>query len=178
MPYARCPRCPAVKHLSVSDLEEWLRHFASKLLPDGLSIPLDQCPRCGLGGERHRDRGGYFNRELAGRGDAPPDMGRFCEPCGVRIPHFLELSGPVESRARSLARFKERLPSAIAEIVSVTGCPESWARIWAEHPNGDPHVAHLYDGPPWPQCGKPLRTKLAKQCVECGSDCHEREYVK
>jgi hypothetical protein len=27
--------------------------------------------------------------------------------------------------------------------------------------------------PPCPQCGKALRTKLAKQCLECGADWHE-----
>jgi len=162
-------------HLNVSDRSEWIRENAHQLLDDGVTIPLDQCPRCGLGRPRDRDLGGYFNRELVGRSDSSPDMGRYCEPCGVRIPHFLELPEAVETRARSLARLKARIPSAIAEVVSVTGCPPSWAKIWAEHPHGDPHVIRLFEGPPCPDCGKPLRTKLAKQCVECGKDWHEKQ---
>ena len=27
-------------------------------------------------------------------------------------------------------------------------------------------------GPPCPHCGKPLRSELAKQCFECGTDWH------
>jgi hypothetical protein len=29
-------------------------------------------------------------------------------------------------------------------------------------------------GPPCPRCGKPLRTKKAEQCFECGADWHNR----
>jgi hypothetical protein len=162
--------------LNVTDLGAWYREFGARILEDGDSIPLERCIRCGLGCERDQDMGGYFNHELKGLADEPPRMGRYCEKCKVRIPHFLDLPPVVESRARGRARGTAK-PTAIAEIRAATGCPESWAKIWVMHLDG-PHIDQLYEGPPCPYCKKPLRTKVARQCVECGMDWHDPVNVK
>ena len=42
----------------------------------------------------------------------------------------------------------------------------------------DDEMGRVEAGPPCPRCGKPLRTKKAEQCFECGADWHEQSSNK
>lgn len=135
MAHAKCPQCGQVAHFQVNDQEEVRRRERYKEDEDGY-LKIDLCLVCGWGGiDRSVDQGGYFNRELAGIGEVWPRMGPLCGHCNVRIPRFLELSPETVTRARGL--FKLGRPSeAIQAVMESTGCPQDWARLWAEHPNG------------------------------------------
>lgn len=103
-------------------------------------------------------------------------MGRLCQHCNLRLPRFLDLMPEIASRARGLYKAK-RINDAIREIVTATGCRPSWAKLWVEHPEGPILPPVQWPGPPCVYCGEPLRTKLAKQCFECGMDWHDSDNV-
>lgn len=105
------------------------------------------------------------------QGDLPrfPTRGLYCRKCRTYIPEFMDLTGADYHRIRTLA-LEGRSALAIAELVSATGCPERWAKIWVLHA-GRPHVE--VPGPPCPHCGQLLRTDRAKQCPHCFANWHE-----
>lgn len=104
----------------------------------------------------------YSRAEIAALSqDAAPERGVHCQSCGAIIPRFEDISPEDEERLRQ-GSFMDRMRFAREQ----TGCPMLWAKIWALHPHGG------HDTTPCPECGKPLRTKLAQQCWECGADWH------
>ncbi len=98
---------------------------------------------------------------------AKPTRGRFCPKCKSHIPEFADIS-------RGLATKLKRMhgAEAMATIRDATGCPLGWAKSWVIHKDGPHREFGDKDAPPCPHCGRQLRTKLAKQCVECGADWH------
>src|SRR5262245_33819108 len=99
--------------------------------------------------------------------DEFPKRGNFCNKCQTHIPLFAEQSADEERRIRKL----ESKVQQMVELRKITGCTIRWAKIWALHPDG-PQPHRRESGPPCPQCGEPLRTPMAKQCVNCGADWH------
>jgi len=74
----------------------------------------------------------------------------------------------------------DELPSRLADLIK-RGQTISAINVYREHHHiglTDAHLAivRLTEctkvGPPCPECGKPLRTALAQQCLECGADWH------
>jgi hypothetical protein len=169
--HARCPGCKTVSDFVVTD-EDIRRRERYKEDEDGYFL-VDLCRVCGFGGiERSIDQGGYFNRELPAVRHEWPPMGRLCSHCNLRIPRFLQLTGDTEVRARSLARGGEMI-QAIKLVNDATGCGLNWARLWSE-----PREPQPWPGPPCIYCGEPLRSELAKQCLECGMDWHDPDNVR
>jgi hypothetical protein len=178
--WTRCPQCHAEARFQCEDEEaaEAFRVRMGYLQDADGRFQIDQCPICGLGGmKRHEDTGGYFNHELDGVTQGWPQMGRPCGHCNLRIPLFLELDVETASRARELAR-KHNLADAMKTVHQATGCGLKWAQLWAEHPDGPVREPVPWPGPPCPHCGKPLRSKLAKQCFECGMDWHDPARIR
>lgn len=179
MPYARCPQCSRSFHLNVSDLEGWYRE-RWPMLPIGAEVA-EECPVCrgkrtGVEfswAERVRS---YDRKEFSEVLDRLPDRGAKCSGCNAVVPRFSDLSGENERRIKYLIAQNRKI-MAIQELMAATGCPLSWAQVWIDHPNGP----ELHDkgkrGPDCPYCGKPLRTAVARQCVECGMDWHDLRQV-
>jgi hypothetical protein len=135
---------------------------------------LTKCRVCGLGGvPRSHVKGGYFRREVLEVVDELPAMGKPCYHCGARIPKFIDLPREDEIRIFTLAR-SEGEGAAVDALVEVMSCPREWAVLWVTHPFGPRRPARLWVGPPCARCGRPLRTRLARQCFECGLDWHDR----
>jgi hypothetical protein len=155
----KCPRCGAVDPRKVKEVSKFSASLGDADDEESEhSFPLTTCTACGLGGvARTSIRGGYYNHEVREVVDEPPMMGRPCLHCGARIPKFLD-----------------REEAAISSLVAATGCPLEWAKIWLAHPYGPRRPKPLWSGPPCMQCGRPLRSRLARQCVECGLDWHLR----
>jgi hypothetical protein len=173
----RCPRCDFVdvrQFREVSDFdgdEEWEPKEDSWGIP-GRYFKLKDCKVCGLGGvPRNHLRGGYFKRDLLEVVDELPMMGRPCYHCGFRIPRFLDLKRQDASGIYKLARSGQE-DAAVEVLMKAMGCPREWARIWVTHPIGPRRPARVWVGPPCSNCGRPLRTRLARQCFECGLDWH------
>ncbi|HEU4338650.1 MAG TPA: hypothetical protein VFS19_01160 [Planctomycetota bacterium] len=177
MAFAKCPQCKSVAHFQTSPFEEDRRRDRFKEDEDGYLV-LDLCLICGWGGiKRNTDLGGYFNSELKDDKHEWPSMGRLCPHCNLRLPRFLDLEPETASRARRLFKAK-RIYDAIREIVEATGCSLNWAKLWVEHPDGPMLPPVQWPGPPCVYCGEPLRTKLAKQCFECGTDWHDPDNIR
>jgi len=173
MAHAKCPQCKQVAHFQTSLDEEVRRRDRYEQDEDGY-LRLDLCLICGWGGiERSKDVGGYFNRELIGITEEWPRMGRLCPHCNLRIPKFLDLPSEVASKALASSKV-----SAIKIIAETTGCPLYWAQLWVEHPEGPIHPPFKWPGPPCANCGKPLRSALARQCFECGMDWHDPDDIR
>ena len=96
-----------------------------------------------------------------------PKRGEHCEKCNAYIPTFADLTPADVRRIRSLP-----VPQQIRDVRGITSCPLKWAKIWALHPNG-PQPKFGKTGPLCPECGNPLRTEKAKQCIHCGADWHQ-----
>ncbi|HEU4338651.1 MAG TPA: hypothetical protein VFS19_01165 [Planctomycetota bacterium] len=175
----KCPRCGAVDARKVKEVSK----FAASLgdADDEESehcFPLTTCTACGLGGvARTSIRGGYYNRELREVVDELPSMGRPCLHCGARIPKFLDLD-PEEGWSIRRQERSEGEEAAISSLMAATGCPRAWARIWLAHPFGPRRPKPSWAGPPCSYCGRPLRTLLARQCLECGTDWHDPDNVR
>jgi hypothetical protein len=168
----RCPRCGHVAPVKVAPGQE-ANPFQVNEDDDGLA-ELKECNSCGLGGApRSSVKGGYFRRDLLEVVDGLPEMGKPCYHCGVRVPKFLDLESEDHCRIYQLSRTDEE--AAIDALCEATGCPREWARIWVTHPFGPRRPARLWVGPPCPQCSRPLRTRLARQCFECGLDWHGQD---
>jgi hypothetical protein len=99
--------------------------------------------------------------------DARPVRGRYCPKCKNHIPEFSDISHEIAAKLRRM-----HAGLAIPMIRDLTGCPLDWAKLWFGRPNGPHREFGESAAPPCPYCGKQLRTKLAKQCVECGADWH------
>ena len=177
----KCPRCGHVDPnqtradigFDAEEDEAEPDEFQLELI--GRCFKLKTCIVCGLGGApRNHLRGGYFKRDMLEVVDELPRMGKPCFHCGVRIPRFLDLETEDYRRIYKLARVGQE-DVAIAELMKVMGCPEAWARIWVMHPLGPRRPARVWTGPPCSSCGRPLRTRLARQCCECGLDWHDRD---
>lgn len=104
----------------------------------------------------------YTRDELAALPeDAWPQRGVYCQRCSQFIPQFVDVT------ADDIARLSDAHMGARMKFVrDATGCSPRWAKIWALHRDGG------HDTPPCPECGEPLRTELAKQCLACGADWH------
>jgi hypothetical protein len=169
-----CPRCG---HVEPVEVKAGSSPPDLSLSGDSLEgrIPLTKCIVCGLGGiPRSSIKGGYFKRDLLEVVDEPPWMGKPCFHCGSRIPRFLDLEGEDRGRIRRLVASGEE-DEAVNLLVNLMGCPREWALIWITHPVGPRRPAHLWVGPPCPRCARPLRTRLARQCLECGLDWHDQD---
>jgi hypothetical protein len=104
----------------------------------------------------------YTRDELEGLpADAVPERGVYCKFCRSMIPEFADITPELAETVRE-AGWLDRMKFAC----NTTGCPMLWARLWAM-PLPDGH-----NTPPCPECGEPLMTKRAKQCLECGADWH------
>lgn len=176
----RCPRCGYVDVRQIREVsaygedEEWEPRENSRDLP-GRYFKLRECRVCGLGGvPRSHLRGGYFKRDLLEAVDELPMMGRPCYHCGVRIPRFLDLDCRDASGILKLA-WAGQEDAAVEALVKNLECPREWARIWVTHPIGPRRPPRVWTGPPCSNCARPLRTRLARQCFECGMDWHDRK---
>jgi len=174
--FGKCPRCGAVDPRKVQEVSKYAPSLLDVDDEDAEScFPLASCTACGLGGvERGSVRGGYYNRELREIIDEPPAMGRPCLHCGSRIPKFLDLDQDEGWSIRRQGR-SEGEEAAIESLVAATGCARSWAKIWLTHPFGPRRPKPQWAGPPCSRCGRPLRTRLARQCLECGLDWHDQD---
>ena len=177
----RCPRCRSADFhhtRKVADFEGG--PGAEPFEDEDGSIPitfykLTKCRVCGLGGvPRSNVKGGYFRRELRETIDELPRMGRPCYHCGARIPKFIDLPREDEIRIYKLAQ-SDGEAAAVDALVEAAGCPRVWAELWVTHPFGPRRPARLWMGPPCASCGRPLRTRLARQCLECGLDWHGQD---
>ena len=177
----RCPRCDHIDTRQFQEgplfgLEEDFEPFEEDSVRSQLFGPcfkLKKCIVCGLGGAvRSHIKGGYFRRDLLEVVDELPMMGRPCYHCGARIPKFLDLESEDHRRLYNLARSGQQ-DAAVEELMKVVGCPRDWALLWVTHPFGPKRPARLWVGPPCPRCSRPLRTRLARQCFECGLDWHD-----
>ncbi len=162
--FARCPRCGVFDSRRVDED------------PEGAFRPnyaIQDCRVCGLGGvSRSPIRGGYWKSDLLEVVDDPPMMGKPCLHCGSRIPKFLDLEDDERIHIYQLIR-SEHPDEAVDALVAATGCPVSWAKIWVAHPYGPRRPLRRWAGPPCSYCHQPLRTMLARQCLECGMDWHD-----
>jgi len=167
--FARCPRCGVFDPRRVDDDAEG---------PCRPNFAIQNCHVCGLGGvSRSPIRGGYWKSDLLEVVDEPPMMGKPCLHCGSRIPKFLDLEGDERARIYQLIR-SDRHDEAVDALVTATGCPASWARTWVTHPFGPRRPLRRWAGPPCLYCGLPLRTMLARQCLECGKDWHDPDNIR
>ena len=174
----RCPRCWSTDFHHLRKIAEFEGGPGAERFEEVESrIPitfykLTRCRVCGLGGmPRSNIKGGYYRRELREVVDELPTMGRPCYHCGARLPKFIDLPREEEIRILKMARF-EGEASAVDALMEVMGCPRAWAELWVTHPFGPRRPARLWVGPPCSGCGRPLRTRLARQCFECGLDWH------
>ncbi|HTF57888.1 MAG TPA: hypothetical protein VK661_11715 [Planctomycetota bacterium] len=179
----RCPRCGHVDPRQFREVPEFggdveWEPYEEESEIFGRCFKLKECSVCGLGGApRSHLKGGYFKRDLLEVVDELPMMGRPCYHCGVRIPRFLDLGCEDASRIRSLVRSGQE-DAAVEELVKSIGCPLEWARIWVTHPIGPRRPARVWNGPPCASCGRPLRTRMARQCCECGFDWHDPKNIR
>ena len=112
---------------------------------------------------------GYSNEQLSEiRTTSGPERGTYCPKCKCRIPAFRSIPPELEDEIRGL----EHSGRQMFRLTQITGCPKSWAKIWVAHPDGPHRIFGDTNAPNCYHCGKQLRTKLAKQCVECGADWH------
>lgn len=178
MPFSRCPTCSATFHLNVSDVEAWYK-ARWPLLPVGAEVP-EECVDCwkkrvGHPVEPEARAEPYTRAEIAQLGDVLPARGAMCPKCRAVIPRFVELDPAMETRLRELWR-SSRPMAAVAELRAATGCTVRWAKLWLQHPHGPEMHAWSKGGPCW-YCGEPLRSPLARQCVDCGMDWHDARRV-
>jgi hypothetical protein len=87
---------------------------------------------------------------------------KHCQKCKRAIPDF-ELAEPLERELKEL--LKQHPGRAMTRLVQEAGCEPIVAKQWTLH-----HLPR--EATPCPWCGKPLRTKRAKQCRFCGKDWH------
>ena len=117
------------------------------------------------------DSESYAREEVILARDDSPQKGELCLKCNARIPRFSYLSIEDEKHLKELIRDGRRV-EAMSQLMKLTECSVSWAKIWVLHPNG------ADSGTPCPYCGKPLRTEEAKQCRHCLTDWHNPQDVK
>lgn len=179
MPFGKCPSCGQSFHLNVADVEAWYRERWPSV-PIGAEVA-EECAGCwakrtGVAvrlEERYRP---YGREELRKLPDGLPDRGARCGGCGEVVPRFTDLTPEVEQRIRKLILEGARI-MATQELVAATGCSLRWAKIWMLHPWGPELHEKSGRGPACAYCGKPLRSPLACQCVECGMDWHDARRV-
>ena len=180
-----CPRCGHVDPYQTRPESDFILEEEITLEEDeyrsaifGKCFALKQCSVCGLGGAtRSHIKGGYSRRDLLEVVDDLPMMGRPCYHCGARLPKFLDLSHEDHARIYKLARSAGE-EIAVDALVELMSCPREWARLWVTHPFGPRRPARVWVGPPCSQCGRPLRTRLARQCFECGKDWHDPDNIR
>ena len=175
----RCPRCRGTDFHQLRKVAEFEGGPGAEPFPEEdegfplMFYKLAKCRVCGLGGvPRSPVKGGYFRREVREAIEELPTMGRPCYHCGTRIPKFIDLTKEDNIRIFGLAR-TEGEGAAIDALVEVMECPRAWAELYVTHPFGPRRPARLWLGPPCGSCGRPLRTRLARQCFECGLDWHD-----
>jgi hypothetical protein len=111
----------------------------------------------------------YTRDELTTLHDgAKPTRGIYCPKCKSQIPDFADITPELASKLKQMHPVKAR-----ATIRDVTGCPLGWSKSWVVHKDGPHREYGEKDAPACAHCGKQLRTKLAKQCIECGADWHD-----
>jgi hypothetical protein len=103
---------------------------------------------------------------------ARPTKGELCLKCGSYIPQFEDINKEDDDRLQRLRETRDT--RAISELIRLTGCPVSFAKIWWLHPHGS---AHEDRSTPCPFCGQPLRTSEAKQCRYCKRDWHDPDNI-
>lgn len=112
---------------------------------------------------------GYSNTEIQNhKSQAEPDRGTYCPKCECHIPSFYSICPERELEIRAINDSALQMK----RLIEITGCPMTWAKIWSLHPDGPHRMFGENDAPPCNFCGRQLRTKQAKQCVECGADWH------
>lgn len=117
----------------------------------------------------------YTFAESSTFGDGFPDRGIKCFKCNTLIPQFQNLDATQLEMWRSILKTKGYI-EADEYLISITGCNQRWAKIWRLHPNGPKaktqYAAKFDLNTACPFCGKPLRTKKAKQCSHCFKSWH------
>ena len=133
------------------------------LLRDHFGASLEMCLKIKTAHE------GYSNAELRElQTVTKPDRGTYCPKCECHIPTFSSICPETELEIRAINDSMAQMN----RLIEITGCPKTWAKIWATHPDGPHRKFGDNNAPPCRFCGKQLRTKIAKQCVECGADWH------
>ena len=67
--------------------------------------------------------------------------------------------------------------AAIKRLRDATGWGLADAKMWVDRASEHAHYRKFSAGNPCPYCGRPLRTVLAKQCFECGTDWHDASNI-
>lgn len=67
--------------------------------------------------------------------------------------------------------------AAIKRLREATGWGLAEAKMWVDRASDDGGSVKCRTGKPCPYCGSPLRTDLAKQCFECGTDWHDANNI-
>lgn len=137
--------------------------FACCLLRDYFGKNLKECSAIKIAHE------GYTNDEIKQLQNMPkPDRGVYCPKCDCHIPMFHSICPETELEIRAMDGPLQQMK----RVIEITGCPQTWAKIWALHPDGPHRRFGDTNAPSCPHCGQQLRTLKAKQCVECGVDWH------
>lgn len=86
--------------------------------------------------------------------------------------HERNLADPeLEAEVRGMIEQGQTI-SAIKRLREATGWGLADAKMWVDRALEHGSYRKYRAGNPCPYCGRPLRTVLAKQCFECGTDWH------
>jgi hypothetical protein len=88
-----------------------------------------------------------------------------CSRCQSKIPQF-QFSPALNERLLDLLA-RGRKTECVMAIRDESGCDMPTAKTWVAH-----HGLDCFQNPSCPRCGKPVRTRRAKQCRFCGHDWH------
>jgi hypothetical protein len=86
--------------------------------------------------------------------------------------NFESLGPDLEAEARGMMATGNTV-AAIKRIREATGCSLAFAKAWVDQQLAAGGFRKTWSGKPCPHCGKPLRTDMANQCFECGTDWHD-----
>ena len=88
-------------------------------------------------------------------------------------PHWTALSDAERHDIVALIDEQGSVLSAIKRYREISGRGLAESKIAVESVIVDIELGRIGAGPPCPRCGKPLRTKKARQCFQCGTDWHK-----